>query len=108
MRIRVFNKFCQDILELHNSRVLENDTQNYIDKMAVLPHEEVAKQSKDYTELYLALDKLSKRQREVVEKSVVLGWNATEIGEDMGMSSATVRVHLKRGLDKLKTLMGAD
>ena len=58
-----------------------------------------------YVELYNAMDRLSKRQREIIEMSIVKGWDSTIISQELDMSSSTVRVHLKRGLEKLKSLM---
>jgi RNA polymerase sigma factor (sigma-70 family) len=72
------------------------------------PEDKPEKSPSQYIELYDALDKLSKRQREVVEMSIVRGWDSTMIAEELNMSDSTARVHLKRGLEKLKKLMGAD
>lgn len=79
--------------------------------LKLLEHEppaEPQKKPSDYDDLYKALDKLSHRQRVVIELSIVKGWDSKTIADELGMSPNTVRVHLKRGLDKLKQLMGAD
>lgn len=52
-------------------------------------------------ELDRALASLSPRQRACVVLRHVDGWGAGEIGETLGCSTSTVRVHLHRGLAAL-------
>jgi RNA polymerase sigma factor (sigma-70 family) len=104
LHMRVYDRFIYDFIEQDSNLLLVEDVQNYVDKSYKAPVEE---KPKDYTELYKALDTLSERQREVVELSTMKGWNSTEIAQEIGIDAKTVRVHLKRGLDKLKLIMGA-
>lgn len=104
---RVFNRYFSEYLvtqkmetELDEEVDLESPSRDIINNAERIPDQHI--------ELYSALNKLSKRQREVIEMSVMKGWNSAVIAEEMGMSGHTVRVHLKRGLDKLKTIMGAE
>lgn len=55
----------------------------------------------DDVELDVALVSLSPRQRACVLLRHVDGWTSDEIGEALGCSGSTVRVHLHRGLSAL-------
>lgn len=55
--------------------------------------------------LHAALGRLPDRQREVVVLSRLDGRSAREISEMLGTTEATVRVHLFRGLRRLRTLL---
>jgi len=107
--LRFHNNYYREYYAIRNKEIEYNDE---LDGFYGLTDEEAeeqpTKKPSQYVELYEALDQLSKRQREIIEMSVVKGWDSTFIAEELGMSSSTVRVHLKRGLEKLKTLMGAE
>lgn len=106
---RFFNRYFSEFIEKRDLEKSYDDEINFdTDSMKTEEVEEVKRRPSDYPELYDALDKLSKKQRQVVEMSIVKGWDSSFIAKELGMSNNTVRVHLKRGLDKLKTLMGAD
>lgn len=104
---RFFNRYFSEFIESRDQEQSYDDSR-LIDSPDSLFNETPKKQPSEYNHLYNALDKLSKRQREVVEMSVVKRWDSTFIAEELGMSSNTVRVHLKRGLEKLKTILGAE
>lgn len=106
---RFFNRYFSEFIEKRDIEKSYDDEINF-DPDSLETKENVTQKRKpaDYPELYDALDKLSKKQRQVVEMSIVKGWDSSFIASELGMSNNTVRVHLKRGLDKLKTLMGAD
>jgi RNA polymerase sigma-70 factor (ECF subfamily) len=55
--------------------------------------------------LHEALERLPDRQRAVVVLSQLDGRSAREIGSILGTTEATVRVHLFRGLRRLRTLL---
>jgi RNA polymerase sigma-70 factor (ECF subfamily) len=52
--------------------------------------------------LSLAVAALSRRQREVVALRIIADMTAEEAGDLLGISAATVNVHLHRGLDALR------
>jgi RNA polymerase sigma-70 factor (ECF subfamily) len=58
-------------------------------------------------ELPAALDRLSRKQRMAVVLVHAYGWTQREAADVLGVSEATVRTHLHRGLDKLRTALGA-
>ena len=53
-----------------------------------------------------ALARLSERQRVAVILVHSLGWSQTEAAELLGVSLGTVRTHLKRGLERLRSELG--
>lgn len=107
---RFFNRYFSEFIEKRDLEKSYDDEINLEASSSLNKKTDEAPKKKpsDYPELYDALDKLSAKQRQVVELSVVKGWDSSFIAEELGMSNNTVRVHLKRGLDKLKTLMGAE
>ncbi|MBL5872332.1 sigma-70 family RNA polymerase sigma factor [Bacillus sporothermodurans] len=58
-----------------------------------------------YAELYRALDKLTKRQRYIIEKSCSNDWNSAEIAEELGISPSSVRSHLQKAKERLRELL---
>lgn len=53
-----------------------------------------------------ALDRLSKKQRMAVVLVHAFGWTQREAAEVMRVSEPTVRTHLQRGLEKLRSTLG--
>lgn len=104
---RFFNRYFSEFIESRDQE-LSYDDAILFDKPSSTEEEDTKKVPSEYAQLYSALDRLSKRQREVVEMSIVKGWSSTFIAEELGMSDNTVRVHLKRGLEKLKTILGVE
>jgi RNA polymerase sigma-70 factor (ECF subfamily) len=62
----------------------------------------------DLGELVRALRTLSPNQRAAVVLRFEADLDVSEIADRMGLSSATVRVHIHRGRKKLRKLLGAD
>jgi RNA polymerase sigma-70 factor (ECF subfamily) len=52
-----------------------------------------------------AVDQLPDRQRSVFTLSQIAGQSTSEIGRTLGLSEATVRVHLFRAVRKLRKLL---
>lgn len=104
---RVFNQFYADLIDIQVNETRFNEDEELEQKVqdVLLSEEEQEKLSPQTLKLYIAINKLSEKQREVVMMSVVRGWNATEIAEEIGSKPAPVRMNLKRGLDRLKELM---
>lgn len=108
LHLRVFRSFVQDLLD---NKIKETDddelefmqvTDNYlfIDDKVKLPSE--------HLKLYNALNKLRKREREVILLSTINSWTSQVVGEELGISANTARWHLKKGLDKLREIMKED
>ncbi len=55
-----------------------------------------------------ALEALSERQRLAVVLVHALGWTQTEVAELIGVSQGAVRIHLERGLVRLRSKLGVD
>lgn len=108
--LRFHNNYYREYFSIKSKECEYTDElEGYYTKLKEQDQEEVPpRRPSDYPQLYEALDKLSNKQRQVVEMSVVKGWDSSFIAEELGMKNSTVRVHLKRGLDKLKTLLGAE
>ncbi|MEE8375666.1 MAG: RNA polymerase sigma factor [Acidimicrobiia bacterium] len=56
--------------------------------------------------LPVVLDRLSRKQRMAVVLVHAYGWTQREAADVMGVSEATVRTHLGRGLGRLRTALG--
>lgn len=112
---RFFNNFFDEYMEVDaKEQELDDDFETKFLELAqqssiLLEDEENAQDlPQNHIELYYAFNQLSRRQRQVVELSVIKGWSSTVIADEIGADPKTVRVHLKRGLDKLKLILGAD
>lgn len=99
---RVFNKFFSELLETKKTECEFDDSQ---DQLLMDHMEEKKKIPSKHIELYQAIDKLGKRQKEVVELSIMKGWNATEVAHELGIAPATVRVTLKNSITKLRVII---
>jgi RNA polymerase sigma factor (sigma-70 family) len=62
----------------------------------------------DLQELVAALRTLSPNQRAAIVLRFEGDLSVSEVADRMGLSSATVRVHIHRGRKKLRALLGAD
>jgi RNA polymerase sigma-70 factor (ECF subfamily) len=62
----------------------------------------------DVQEILVALRRLSPRQRAAVLLHDEEGFTGPEVGRLMGMSAATVRVHLFRGRRRLRALLSTE
>lgn len=111
--LRFHNNFYKEFFTTKKKELeFDDDLEGYYERMSQAMEEikeeiDLKKRPSEHLELYNSLDQLSKRQREVVELSVLKGWNATVISEELGIAPSSVRNHLKAGLDRLKNLMGA-
>jgi RNA polymerase sigma factor (sigma-70 family) len=70
--------------------------------------EETYEMPEEAGDLMLALKRLSPRQRAAVVLRYYGGYSAKEIGDIVGSTAATVRVHLSRGRRRLRVLLGGD
>ena len=55
-----------------------------------------------------ALERLSHRQRTAVILVYSFDWTHEEVADVMGVSVSTVRNHLRRGMEKLRSALGGD
>lgn len=62
-------------------------------------------EGKDYQELYLALDRLSEKERSAVLLYYIQGYAVKEIAEVMNSSENAVKLHLSRGRAHLRELL---
>jgi RNA polymerase sigma factor (sigma-70 family) len=62
----------------------------------------------DHLDLYQAMNKLGKRQREVFIMSFVNGWTGEEIAQELGISPNTVWVTKSKALAKMKELLAKE
>lgn len=69
---------------------------------------EDSKTPSEHIELYQALNKLTKRQKQVIELLVMNGWNSTVVSEELKISSATVRRIKQEAIKSLKLIMKGD
>ena len=59
----------------------------------------------DKRRLYVSLNELSRKNRELVELKYIQGYRYKEIGEVLGKTAGAVRVESHRAMKKLKTIM---
>lgn len=106
---RVFDNFYSDLIDIQvNETEFNEEEQDKFEQKAqevLLDEDKQKKIPESHVRLYQAFNGLAPRQREVVEMSIVKGWNSTEIAKELNIKPATVRVTLKKGLEKLKELM---
>ncbi len=77
-------------------------------RRANLPVDQVAREAPDLVDLIRALDALPARQRASVILHDEEGYPAAEVARLMGVSPATVRVHLHRGRKRMRELLGSE
>lgn len=91
-------------------RVTANLSKNRIDYNKVreadeLAEELVAEEREDLSFVWEAVKGLTEAQREVIHLFYQEGYPTAEIGKILDMKEATVRSHLKRGREKLKSIL---
>lgn len=59
----------------------------------------------DCSEVYTALDQLSKKDRELIEMKYLLGYRYKEMSELLGRKAGTIRVETHRAMKKLKAII---
>jgi RNA polymerase sigma factor (sigma-70 family) len=106
--LRVHYHFFQQMAEYKLNEIEFDDEIDFESKAQniLLDEEAVKKQPKQYIELYEAFNKLSKKQREVMELSVVKEWNSSEVAREIGSTPQAVRKLKERAIAKLQNLMG--
>jgi RNA polymerase sigma factor (sigma-70 family) len=104
---RFFNRFYSEFLD---NRLNEVEYDDKLDSGSTfdLTVDDEAKIPANYIELYEAFNKLSKKQRQVMELTVMKGWSAPETAKEIGTTASAVRKLKERGIEKLKTVMGAE
>jgi len=104
---RVFNQYFSEYISVETN---ETEFDEELDFEAAA-HEIVLDESmtqslpSEHIELYQALNQLSEKQREIVIMSVVKGWNATEIGKELGIKSNAARQQLFKAMNKLRSIL---
>jgi len=76
-----------------DTQFIETITEDVLDKDEIL-------------DLYNALDKLSEKYKTVIILKYIKEMQINQIAEILNMNSNTVKARLKRGVDKLKLIMG--
>jgi RNA polymerase sigma factor (sigma-70 family) len=103
---RFFNRYFSEFIE---NRTVEEE---FDDKINLSFEFDISVDDTDnvpakYLELYQAMNELSDKERRVLEYSVVKGWNASEIQQEMG-TKTNVRMIKKRALEKLQKLLSKE
>jgi RNA polymerase sigma factor (sigma-70 family) len=100
---RFFNRYFSEFIE---KRDFEKNYDDEINLLAYSEDEEEQEESKkrpdEHKELYDALDKLTKRQKEILLMSALKGWDSTIIASELGISNSSVRSHLQIAKRKVK------
>jgi RNA polymerase sigma factor (sigma-70 family) len=107
LHLRVYDNFFEDVADRKiNELAFDEDIDIEQKTKDILYNEEVRKSTpQDHIELYMALNQLSQKQRNVLELSIVKGWNATEIAKELDIKPAGVRKTKERALTRLKEIM---
>jgi RNA polymerase sigma factor (sigma-70 family) len=115
LHLRVFNNFFEEFAETKlqemsdeeiedkSSLVFSEDLQSIL-----LDENQVSKLPSEHLALYNAMNQLSPSQRQIIEMSVVKGWNSIVIAEELDMKDAAVRKALSRGMKRLKEIMNPE
>jgi RNA polymerase sigma-70 factor (ECF subfamily) len=77
-------------------------------RLGNLPLDQVASEAPDLVDLIRALDTLPAKQRAAVILHDEEGYPSAEVARLMGVSPATVRVHLHRGRKRMRALLGTE
>lgn len=103
---RVFNQFFSEFIAIKNNEMEFDDDI----KLSYMYNEEDEdeKVPSHYLELYQALNKLTRRQRQIVELSVFKEWSSVVIAHETGISAITARVTLKNALQVLRKELGGE
>ena len=78
---------------VYDTKILENMTEDEIDKDEIL-------------DLYNAIDELSDKYKTVIILKYMKQMKTKEIANMLNMNINTVKVQVKRGVDKLRSIMG--
>jgi len=100
---RFFNRYFSEFIE---KRDYEKQYDDEIDILSIPCEEkeesEEKKRPEEHKELYDALDKLTKRQKEILIMSALKGWDSSVIASELGISNSSVRSHLQIAKRKVK------
>lgn len=80
---------------IYDTQFIETISENTVDKDEIL-------------DLYNSLDKLSEKYKTVIILKYMKEMRINEIAEVLRTNTNTVKTRLKRGVDKLKTIMGGN
>lgn len=109
---RVYDNFFREFLDVHHNEVRDDEYLNSLSEedttSKLFVNDIMSGIPSDHLELYQALNKLGKRQREVFLLSEVNGWNATEIAKELGVSASTVRSNKEFALRRLRELLAKE
>jgi len=86
-------------------RVGQSAARSYLRPSGFLPQPEAGRIPEIEPGLAPALEQLTESQRVAVVAVHSFGWSQQEVADLLGVSHSTVRTHLARGLDKLRTLL---
>lgn len=104
---RFYNSYFEDLLEDRNKRTnLSSEHENLLkapEKSILL--EEDNPPSK-YLDLYKALNKLSKVQRQILTMNIIQGYSLADIARELNLDKTFVRVNKHRALKQLRKLLG--
>lgn len=104
LHLRVFRYFFSEFL-LTNQKEFPTDEfvrEESIDEDIFLSDENAGDLPSDYLDLYNALNRLSKKQRLVIETTVMKGWSSLEASRELGISHDAVRKAKQRALQQLR------
>jgi RNA polymerase sigma factor (sigma-70 family) len=106
LHLRVYDNFFEDVADIKINEFELNEDLDIEDKLRdILQSSENGKAPSEYLELYMALNELSSKQREVLELTIVKGWNASETAQEMGLKAPAVRKLKERALEKMTMLL---
>lgn len=104
LHLRVYDNFFEHVADQKINEVQYKEGMN---DMQETKKNEIRKPS-EHLDLYEALSKLSRKQKKVLELSVVKKWSSAEIAKEIGSTPAAVRKMKERGLNKLRKLLGTE
>lgn len=100
---RFFNRYFSEFIEKRDFEKMYDDDINIFAVPSDYGEEQPEKKTpEEHKDLYDALDKLTKRQKEILLMSALKGWNSTVIAQEIGISNSSVRSHLQIAKKKVK------
>lgn len=100
---RVFNQFFSKELAVRFNEVELEEENNGSTEDSDIGLKDTPDKHMD---LYQAMNQLTGKQREVLELTIVKGWTVKVTAEELGVSVKSVENAKKRGIDKLRLIMG--
>lgn len=107
LHLRVYDNFFEDVADRHINEIVIDEEIDLEQKARdiLLNGNPDKKVPADHMELYMALNQISRKQRQALELSIVKGWNASEVAQELGVSPTSVRMLKMRGLESLRQIM---